>query len=104
MKNSLVYQESANHSDGPIQKSLLERFARRFSATIFRFALFILCFFFLGSAAFGQSATTPPAATSNDTSAPQKFEIADVHSSATSPNFVQTFGGVLRDGMYIYRD
>lgn len=67
---------------------------------------------------FGQTATTKPAAApngtvadattaNNTTPAPAeqpKFEIADVHGSATSPNFVQTFGGVLRDGMYIYRD
>lgn len=33
-----------------------------------------------------------------------KFEIADVHASTTQRGYVQNFGGVLRDGKYIYRD
>jgi uncharacterized protein (TIGR03435 family) len=33
-----------------------------------------------------------------------KFEIADVHASTSTPGFAQTFGGVLRDGTYSYRD
>lgn len=33
-----------------------------------------------------------------------KFEIADVHASTTKRGYVQNFGGVLRDGKYIFRD
>src|SRR5580704_9288487 len=33
-----------------------------------------------------------------------KFEIADVHPSATAPGFAQNFGGVLREGRYVNRD
>ena len=33
-----------------------------------------------------------------------KFEIADVHASATASGFVQTFGGVIREGRYVNRD
>ena len=33
-----------------------------------------------------------------------KFEIADVHTSATVPAFAQNFGGVLREGRYVNRD
>ncbi len=33
-----------------------------------------------------------------------KFDIADVHASATKRGYVQNFGGELRDGKYIYRD
>ena len=33
-----------------------------------------------------------------------KFEIADVHVSATSAGFAQNFGGVLREGKYVNRD
>jgi uncharacterized protein (TIGR03435 family) len=33
-----------------------------------------------------------------------KFEIADVHVSATAHGFAQNFGGVLRDGRYVNRD
>lgn len=33
-----------------------------------------------------------------------KFEMADVHVSATARGFVQNFGGVIRDGKYINRD
>jgi len=35
---------------------------------------------------------------------PLKFTIADVHLSPTAPGFVQNFGGVLREGLYIDRD
>lgn len=44
-------------------------------------------------ACFAQDQTTDP-----------KFEIVDVHSSTAQPGFAQTFGGVLREGTYIYRD
>lgn len=37
-------------------------------------------------------------------SAQPKFVIADVHVSATARGFVQNFGGVLRDGLYVNRD
>ena len=30
-----------------------------------------------------------------------KFEMADIHVSATAHSFAQNFGGVLRDGRYI---
>ncbi|MEI9973082.1 MAG: TIGR03435 family protein [Ignavibacteriota bacterium] len=33
-----------------------------------------------------------------------KFELADVHTSATAQGFVQNFGGVLRGGRYVNRD
>jgi uncharacterized protein (TIGR03435 family) len=33
-----------------------------------------------------------------------KFDIADVHTSATVPTFAQNFGGVLREGRYVNRD
>ncbi len=33
-----------------------------------------------------------------------KFEIADVHVSATARGFAQNFGGVLRAGRYVNRD
>jgi hypothetical protein len=33
-----------------------------------------------------------------------KFEIADVHVSATPRGFAQNFGGVLRGGRYVNRD
>jgi uncharacterized protein (TIGR03435 family) len=33
-----------------------------------------------------------------------KFEIADVHASATAHGFAQNFGGVLREGRYVNRD
>src|SRR5258707_2430424 len=33
-----------------------------------------------------------------------KFEIADVHVSATARGFAQNFGGVLRSGRYVNRD
>jgi uncharacterized protein (TIGR03435 family) len=33
-----------------------------------------------------------------------KFEIADVHVSATAHSFAQNFGGVLREGKYVNRD
>jgi uncharacterized protein (TIGR03435 family) len=33
-----------------------------------------------------------------------KFEIVDVHPSATAPGFAQNFGGVLREGRYVNRD
>jgi uncharacterized protein (TIGR03435 family) len=76
------------------------------------FPAILLLFFFLvclPSAAFAQTATTRPtsdagATVSTSTSPQPKFEIADVHSSPTAPGFVQTFGGVLKDGFYIYRD
>ena len=34
----------------------------------------------------------------------QKFVIADVHVSTTARGFVQNFGGVLREGLYVNRD
>lgn len=50
--------------------------------------------------------STPAASQTSPSSAAAqpKFEIADVHASSTAPGFGQTFGGVLRDGTYIYRD
>src|ERR1700735_5133113 len=33
-----------------------------------------------------------------------KFELADVHVSATAHGFAQNFGGVLRGGRYVNRD
>lgn len=33
-----------------------------------------------------------------------KFELADVHASATAAGFAQNFGGVLREGKYVNRD
>jgi uncharacterized protein (TIGR03435 family) len=33
-----------------------------------------------------------------------KFDLADVHVSATAPRFAQNFGGVLREGRYVNRD
>ena len=33
-----------------------------------------------------------------------KFDIADVHVSATARTFAQNFGGVLRAGRYVNRD
>ena len=33
-----------------------------------------------------------------------KFEMADVHRSSTAAGFVQSFGGVLRDGRYVNRE
>ena len=35
---------------------------------------------------------------------PPKFELADVHVSATAHGFAQNFGGVLRGGRYVNRD
>ncbi|HKV48377.1 MAG TPA: TIGR03435 family protein [Candidatus Acidoferrales bacterium] len=94
-------------SNSPLQTL----FGCRFNAALFPavVALFFAC---MPVAAFGQTASASPATQPSHSvvqatpaSAQQpKFEVADVHSSATSPNFVQTFGGVLRDGTYIYRD
>jgi uncharacterized protein (TIGR03435 family) len=89
------------------------RFEGRFTAAFLRAILVYLFFACLPGAAFGQTATTNTAVGSSRTAAQgaatssvqqPKFEIADVHASSTVPLFVQTFGGVLRDGMYIYRD
>ncbi len=33
-----------------------------------------------------------------------KFELADVHASATAHGYAQNFGGVLREGRYVNRD
>ncbi|HEY4381810.1 MAG TPA: TIGR03435 family protein [Acidobacteriaceae bacterium] len=44
-------------------------------------------------------ATKPPAQTDQP-----KFVIADVHASPTAYGFVQNFGGVLREGLYVNRD
>jgi uncharacterized protein (TIGR03435 family) len=105
MKKSVLWNPSNNHFQG--------RFEGRFAAVLLSAILAMLLVACLPNAVLGQTATTNPTtgasgsvvSASTPTSAQQpKFEIADVHSSATSPNFVQTFGGVLRDGMYIYRD
>lgn len=103
----MITSDPRNLSDNRLQT----RFERRFNAVLFPA---ILAFFFacLSVAAFGQTApmnsTLQPGAAAaqatTTTAQTPKFEVADVHSSATSPNFVQTFGGVLRDGTYIYRD
>jgi len=48
----------------------------------------------------------PASSTATPSSQPMqpKFVIADVHVSKTAPGFVQNFGGVLREGLYINRD
>jgi uncharacterized protein (TIGR03435 family) len=46
----------------------------------------------------GQSSVTPKS------DAAPKFELADVHTSATAVGFAQNFGGVLREGKYVNRD
>jgi uncharacterized protein (TIGR03435 family) len=88
------------------------QFESRLTAAFFP-VIVVLILACLSGAAFGQTATTIPtngpsgavAQVSAATSAQQpKFELVDVHASSTSPGFVQTFGGVLRDGLYIYRD
>lgn len=51
--------------------------------------------------------TSPVASSSAAPPAPAqqpKFVIADVHASTTALGFVQNFGGVLREGLYINRD
>src|SRR5580700_1465624 len=51
--------------------------------------------------------TNPPASSAAAPvaqSGQQKFVIADVHVSTTARGFVQNFGGVLREGLYVNRD
>jgi uncharacterized protein (TIGR03435 family) len=105
MTKSVLWNLSNNYFQG--------QFETRFTAAFFPAILVLFLFACLSGATSGQTAAPSPtkgpsgtvAPGSTPTSAQQpKFEIADVHSSATSPNFVQTFGGVLRDGTYIYRD
>ncbi len=86
------------------------QFENGFGAALFPAALMLFLLASLPGAAFGQTAATKPssgavvqASTTSPAEQP-KFLIADVHSSATEPGREQTFGGVLRDGMYIYRD
>ncbi len=62
-----------------------------------RISLVALLSIALSDGAFGQSADTPPKA-----DAPPKFDVADVHVSAKSPNANQS-GGFLRAGRYEIR-
>jgi uncharacterized protein (TIGR03435 family) len=48
-----------------------------------------------------QTKVSPPV---NAPSGQQKFLLSDVHASTTTRGFSQSFGGVLRDGLYINRD
>jgi uncharacterized protein (TIGR03435 family) len=112
MIKSLLCKLSGNHLNVPIQVWFTGRFGGCVGTAIFSAILIFSCLASLPGAALAQATTTPATTTPSTTStqgtatssAPLKFEIADVRSSATSPGFVQTFGGVLRDGMYIYRD
>jgi uncharacterized protein (TIGR03435 family) len=57
--------------------------------------------------AFAQQPKVDVAGQSNvaaKSDAAPKFELADVHASGTTAGFVQTFGGVLREGKYVNRD
>jgi uncharacterized protein (TIGR03435 family) len=88
------------------------RFESGFNAALFPAILVLLFLACFSGAAFGQTATVSPATGPSEpvvqetTPAAQqpKFDIADVHASSTAPGFVQTFGGVIREGKYINRD
>jgi uncharacterized protein (TIGR03435 family) len=68
-----------------------------------RFLVFLLLI--LSTVVPAQRNLPSPSPASPSAPAPQpKFVIADVHVSATARGFVQSFGGVLRGGLYINRD
>lgn len=61
---------------------------------------FIACTLLLCPVLFAQPTQSSPSQAASQ----PKFEIADVHVSATTRGFAQNFGGVLREGFYINRD
>jgi uncharacterized protein (TIGR03435 family) len=70
-------------------------------------SLIALCGLMIASVAFAQQEQVAVAAkvdASSKADSTLKFELADVHTSATAAGFAQNFGGVLREGKYVNRD
>jgi uncharacterized protein (TIGR03435 family) len=94
---------------GQVERQIEARVEGKVRASLFAASL-VFFFACLLVPTFGQTANSSavtPVSTAAQSAPPAeqpKFELVDVYASSTTPGFVQTFGGVIRDGLYIYRD